>query len=116
VIFYLENTTVENGCTRVVPGTHLLPGTQALYFDKDERTKTSGILDQALPVPMPAGGMIAIDSTIIHGAGRNYTSNTRMSMTMGYHSVDELSDAENPKRALVSGERIYMGNDRKQGY
>src|SRR5947209_1500254 len=37
VLFYLEDTTLENGCTRVVPGTHLLlsgrPGTNV---EKDE--------------------------------------------------------------------------------
>ena len=32
-------------------------------------------------------------------------------MTVGYHSVDELSDVPNPKRVLVRGERIYRGND-----
>jgi hypothetical protein len=35
-----------------------------------------------------------------------------MSMTAGYHSVDELSNVENPKRVLVRGTRIYMGNDK----
>jgi len=34
-----------------------------------------------------------------------------MSLTAGYHSVDELSDVENPKRALVRGTRLYLGND-----
>jgi hypothetical protein len=34
-----------------------------------------------------------------------------MSMTVGYHSVDELSGMENPKRVLVRGQRIYLGND-----
>ena len=34
-----------------------------------------------------------------------------MSLTVGYHSVDELSDVVNPKRVLVRGNRIYKGND-----
>ena len=41
-----------------------------------------------------------------------------MSITLGYHSVDELLDVENEKRVLVRGERVYGGNDRgakKQG-
>lgn len=112
VIFYLVETTVENGCTFVIPGTHLLPGFPSNRLETDEKVIQSGILDQTVPVPMPAGGMLAIDSTVIHGAGRNFTSEDRMSMTVGYHSVDELSNAENPKRVLVCGERIYMGNDR----
>lgn len=111
ILFYLEETTVENGCTVVVPGTHLTPALRALYVGEDESLRAAGVLEQAVPVPMPAGGLLAIDSLILHGPGVNTTPRSRMSMTVGYHSVDELSDLENPKRVLVRGERIYMGND-----
>jgi phytanoyl-CoA hydroxylase len=111
VLFYLEETTVENGCTLVIPGTHLLPGRTSTSLADDEALSQSGVLEQAVPVPMPAGGLLAIDSLVMHSAGQNRTQGTRMSMTVGYHSVDELSDAENPKRVLVRGKRLYMGND-----
>src|SRR5437868_4543666 len=111
VLFYLEETTVENGCTHVIPGTHWLPGVTSLSLRQDEPIQRAGILDQAVPVPMPAGGLLAIDSFLMHGAGRNNTEGTRISMTVGYHSVDELSDVVNPKRVLVRGTRIYKGND-----
>ncbi len=111
ILFYLEETTVENGCTGIIPGSHLLlPGVQTSYVAEDARIAQSGLLEQIVPVPMPAGGLLALDSLVIHGPGVNTTPNTRMSMTVGYHSVDELSDVENPKRVLVRGERIYMGN------
>ena len=35
-------------------------------------------------------------------------------MTLGYHSVDEFSQSDNPNRVLVRGERIYGGNDHKR--
>ena len=112
VIFYLEEATVENGCTLVVPGTHFLPGARSLHnIDQEEWIRQSGLVEQAMPAPMPAGGLLAIDSTIFHSVGTNRTEGTRMSMTVGYHSVDELSDVDNPARWLVRGERIYMGND-----
>jgi hypothetical protein len=60
---------------------------------------------------MPQGGMLVTDGMIMHGVGQNLTDQTRTSMTMGYHSVDELSDINNPKRILVRGERPYGGND-----
>jgi phytanoyl-CoA hydroxylase len=108
VIFYLEESTVENGATLVVPGSHHFPGVNGkLYEEKWVRQ----LLEQAVPVPMPEGGMLVTDSMIMHGVGQNMTDQTRMSMTMGYHSVDELSDVENPKRILVRGERPYGGND-----
>lgn len=111
VLFYLEETTVENGCTLVVPGTHLFPWCDVPSLSEDEAICRSGLLDQAIPIPMPAGGLLAIDSLVMHSAGMNRTSGSRMSMTVGYHSVDELSDVENPKRVLVRGKRIYRGND-----
>jgi ectoine hydroxylase-related dioxygenase (phytanoyl-CoA dioxygenase family) len=111
VLFYLEETTVENGCTWVVPGSHLLPGRPGFSLAEDAEIRRAGILDQAVPVPMPAGGLLAIDSMIMHTAGNNTTPGSRMSLTAGYHSVDELSRAENPARILVRGERLYKGND-----
>ena len=107
VIFYLEETTVENGCTRVVPGSHHFPGVKGRLYDD---SVTRQLLEQAVPVPMPEGGMLVIDSMIMHGVGQNRTDGTRMSMTMGYHSVDEIADLENPHRMLVRGERPYDGN------
>ena len=107
VIFYLQETTVENGCTLVVPGSHHFPGVSGRLYDE---ARTRHLLDQALPVPMPEGGMLVIDSMIMHGVGQNQTEGTRMSMTVGYHSVDEIADLENPHRMLVRGERPYDGN------
>jgi len=113
VIFYLEETTLENGCTHVVPGSHLQPGVSVLHnLQQEEKIHQAGFLNQAIPVPMPAGGMLAIDSLVFHRIGENVTRQTRMSMTVGYHSADELLSDVQPKRWLVQGERIYMGNDK----
>jgi phytanoyl-CoA hydroxylase len=101
---------VENGCTVIVPGSHLMPGLPSHHPEKDSRM--ASILDQVVPVPMPAGGMVVIDSLVVHGAGPNHTPGTRMSMTAGYHAVDELAGVPDPRRVLVRGERPYMGNDR----
>jgi ectoine hydroxylase-related dioxygenase (phytanoyl-CoA dioxygenase family) len=112
VIFYLEETTVENGCTLVLPGSHLLPTSDKASFEHNEWLQETRLREQLVPVPMPKGGMLVVDSMIIHTGGVNRSDSTRMSMTAGYHSVDELMDSENPKRVLVRGEHIYDGNDR----
>ena len=109
VIFYLEETNLDNGCTQIVPGTHHLPGISGSLFDTDW---AQDLNNQILPVPMPKGGMLVIDSMLVHGPGDNKTEDTRMSMTMGYHSVDEINDVPNPKRLVVRGEGLYIGNDR----
>ena len=109
VIYYLEESTVENGATLVVPGSHHFPGIEGRLYDE---TWAKMLLEQAVPVPMPEGGMLITDSMIMHGVGQNRTDQNRTSMTMGYHSVDELADIENPKRILVRGDRPYGGNDK----
>ena len=111
VLFYLEETTIENGCTLLVPGSHHFPGVTGKIGDDPW---TQSIADQAVPLPVPAGTMLVIDSMVMHRAGQNTTDDTRMSMTIGYHSVDELSDVPNPKRILVRGEGIYSGNDQRK--
>jgi ectoine hydroxylase-related dioxygenase (phytanoyl-CoA dioxygenase family) len=108
VLVYLEDTNLENGCTRVVPGSHHLPAFADLRDDVLREIAAS----QIIPLPMPAGGLLAIDSTLIHSAGINHTDSTRMSMTLGYHGVDELDAQDNPKKVLVRGTRPYRGNDK----
>lgn len=110
VLIYLEETNLENGCTRVVPGSHHLPA----FAHFTDETLQQIAANQTIPLPMPAGGLLAIDSMIIHSAGINRTERTRMSMTLGYHSADELAPEGNPKKVLVRGERPYRGNDRQQ--
>jgi ectoine hydroxylase-related dioxygenase (phytanoyl-CoA dioxygenase family) len=111
VIVYLEETNLENGCTRLVPGTHLLPGVEENSLQRDPNVNASRLVDQAVAVPMPAGGLLAIDSMTYHTAGENRTDGTRMNLTLGYHSADELAGYENPRRALLRGTRLYRGND-----
>ena len=113
-ILYLEDTNLENGCTQIVPGSHLLPGLDLLHKVEEEQwVAESNLLSQAIPVPMSAGDILLMDGLVFHRIGPNYTQNTRMSMTLGYHSADELRPEEDPTRIIVSGTRTYRGNDRK---
>ncbi len=112
VIHYLEETTLDNGCTQVIPGTHLLPGGPRLHhLEEEDWIAEARVTGQAVPVPMPAGGLLAIDSLIFHRIGPNRTSGTRTSMTIGYRSADELAGPPDGKTVVVRGERIYTGND-----
>ncbi|HZI20635.1 MAG TPA: phytanoyl-CoA dioxygenase family protein [Pyrinomonadaceae bacterium] len=114
-IIYLEESTVENGCTRIIPGSHFLPfvGTPNNGGTwMDEHSVYADLLNQALPIPMPRGGVLIFDSLAFHSAGVNTTEGTRLSLTLAYHSVDELTGAQyDSTRLLVRGERLYRGND-----
>jgi ectoine hydroxylase-related dioxygenase (phytanoyl-CoA dioxygenase family) len=110
VLFYLEDAPLERGCTHVVPGSHKLRyvprGAQGVGAFEQE-----GIMRQAVPVPCAAGDMLMINSLILHCVGRNTTSESRMSMTVGYHDADELYPMGNDKCVLVRGKAAYEGND-----
>lgn len=108
ILIYLEDTNLENGCTCLVPGSHLLPAFRDASNDETLRIS----LSQTVPVPMPSGGLLAMDGMTLHAAGQNQTENTRMGITLSYHSVDEFSLPDDEKRVLVRGERAYKGNDR----
>ena len=112
ILFYLEETNLENGCTQIIPGSHLLPNVApGLKAEADPWWIASGLLEQRISLPMPAGGLLAIDSMLLHAAGRNRTAGTRMTLTAGYHVVDHHAGGWDPKREVICGERVYRGND-----
>lgn len=100
VLIYLEEATSERGATQVVPGSHLLPfpdepdapvrGQSSTWAAAHEQY--DHIRRQALPVPMPAGGILFIDSLLFHSVGINETPGTRLSLSFACHSVDENRD------------------------
>lgn len=65
----LEDQTRENGCTVVVPGSHL----SGKYVDQSA-------FETALPLEAKAGDMVIWDSRIWHGALENVSGGTRWSM------------------------------------
>lgn len=113
-VVYLEDADVENGCTLVIPGSHLWAGNtrpvNGGYFLED--TPYASIADQAVPVPMGAGDVLLFDGQIFHGVGQNTSERTRTSVALGYHSVDQLApDHHKDKLLVVRGDDVYRGND-----
>lgn len=113
VLIYLEEATSERGATQVVPGSHLLP------FPDEPDAPVRGQLStwaaahaqydhvrrQALPVPMPAGGILLIDSLLFHSVGISETPGTRLSLSFACHSVDENRDTVRGERLQLYGKR-----------
>lgn len=115
---YLQDATIDNGATRLIPGSHELPyvgipqvdGGGTWFSDHEEYR---GLEDQALSVPMPEGSVLLFNGLVFHGVGANRTGASRTSMTLGFRAADEL-DAypDNQRQIIVAGEHIYRGNDR----
>jgi hypothetical protein len=87
----LEESSVENGCLRVVPGSHqgkiLHPH---LHEDREDLTLTQRMADgtfderQAVDIELQAGQMSLHDVYMIHGAARNVSSKRRTGVALRY--------------------------------
>lgn len=114
---YLEDSTIENGATRIIPGSHEMPYVGVPQADGGgtwmaDHEEYDGLEDQAVSVPMSEGSVLLFNGLVFHGVGKNLSGKPRMSMTFGYRSADELEAAPDQKRQqLVRGEWLYRGND-----
>ena len=68
----LDDYTLNNGATVVIPRSHLWGGERL-----PERS-------EAEPVIMPAGSVVYFLGTLWHGGGKNTSENTRLAMTVQY--------------------------------
>lgn len=86
----LDEATTENGCLRVVPGSHLagcLPGTDdgapAGQFLQGPRTLDGG-LQKVLAVPV--GTLVFFHPPIVHGSRANQSRPPRRAIVLTYQS------------------------------
>jgi phytanoyl-CoA hydroxylase len=108
-LIYLEESTMENGCIRIVPGSHNRPfrtprrGTESF--------RESAHYFRSVPLPMPRGGVILFNDCCFHGSDVNRTAGSRRSMTLAYRAHDSHDVLkEDPEKLLVRGERAYSGH------
>jgi len=69
----LDDFTRENGCTRLVPGSHARLWTG----DPDAIARAEA---EAIPIEAPAGSLIAYDGAVWHAGSRNRTDRPRRSL------------------------------------
>jgi len=92
-MIYLTNTRVENGCLRVIPGSHRRD--HALHhLDTAHSQGMQGYSDPANPayadhpdqlaVPVQAGDVLIGDARLIHGAFANRTDEERPLLTLWF--------------------------------
>ena len=109
-LIYLEESTIENGCVRIVPGSHHRPFRQQRRYPGGD-FHTHALYYHALPVPMPRGGILLFNDSCFHGADVNRSPHSRRSMTLGYRAHDAHDVAkEDPEKVLVRGEHTYTGH------
>lgn len=93
--YYLDDTTVENGCLRVIPGTHLrridlhdklLTHDEGAPFVPPDHLMFDDQPD-AVDVPVEAGSLVMGDARLLHAAYGNQTP-VRRPLLLGWYLFD----------------------------
>ena len=93
----VDPSTQENGCLRVVPGSHLTgrivehsrnPGRHGSWTQVDE--------SRAVDLVIPAGTVVLFSANLLHGAYDNHSNRTRYS-TAWHYMPEELNPDRFPK-------------------
>src|SRR5690606_17304627 len=72
VLWALDDFTIDNGATRLLPASHHSPNIPTKdYFEKN-----------AISLICPAGSLVVMNARIVHSTGYNYTQKYRHALTM----------------------------------
>ena len=102
----LDDSTRENGCMQVIPGSHLRGGfSRYRPVDKEGNTFHAEIedldLSQAVAFELKRGECSLHDGRIVHGADANTSDRRRLGYTMRYLSAElHVSPEANPDHRL----------------
>ncbi|MEQ8966634.1 MAG: phytanoyl-CoA dioxygenase family protein [Azospirillaceae bacterium] len=94
-MYYLTDTTRENGCLRAIPGSHRrrhpMHDRLARAHGEDMAKMTDpddpafGALEGEVDVPVAAGDLVIGDARLLHGAHANRSGAERTLLTLWYH-------------------------------
>ena len=82
---HLDDTDLENGCLRVVPGSHRLGPLEATGPSHTLETP----LDEGTPLPAAAGDVLLFNYLTIHGSGVNASARTRRNVLFQYRDPED---------------------------
>ncbi|MFT5289077.1 MAG: phytanoyl-CoA hydroxylase, partial [Planctomycetota bacterium] len=89
----LDDSTLENGCMRFVPGTHLekeLRGHEAAAGDRDKShtlvARVDENCDEIRPVPIRRGDVTVHHERVLHGSGGNNTDGWRRAYILAFRA------------------------------
>lgn len=97
----IDDASEENGCVWAIPGSHklgLIP-----HVKRELQVEESRIdLNKAVPVPVPAGGLLIFHSLVLHMSQKNESDKTRWAIICDYDCLPNPSieldfDQEKPE-------------------
>ena len=104
LIYYLQDTTPENGCLRVVPGSHLWS-----HEKRHAQPENSDLRADEIDVSIKAGSLFIGDRRIMHATHANMSSVWRTCLTIAYApTFDNLPESI---KALIVRNRCLPPQD-----
>ncbi len=94
LMIYLTDTTPDNGCLRLLPGTHRnrhpLHSADAAHGDELSRVRNPEDplykhMDGSVDIPVIAGDVVVGDARLLHGAHANQSEHERSLLTLWFH-------------------------------
>ena len=111
----LDDSTLENGCLHLVPGSHrwnLLPKVELTGQKKEDMDSIKSVMSAAQlaefkPVPMflKAGEASFHHSLTLHGSYANNSERSRRSLVLNYMKADTVSNSDQP--LMPGGQRMW---------
>jgi ectoine hydroxylase-related dioxygenase (phytanoyl-CoA dioxygenase family) len=104
LIYYLQDTTPQNGCLRVVPGSH-----KWSHEKRHTQPEDAAMRKDEIDVPIKAGDLFIGDRRIMHATHANKSILWRTCLTIAYAPLfDELED---PIKALIVKNRCLPSQE-----
>jgi ectoine hydroxylase-related dioxygenase (phytanoyl-CoA dioxygenase family) len=94
----IDDSTLENGCMRFVPGSHLLPlrPHRPLKGDRGEShtllTDVDPAQDEIRPVPIRRGDVTVHNERVLHGSGGNRTGGWRRAYVVAFRARETVAE------------------------
>lgn len=118
LMYYLHDTRRENGCLRVVPGSHnrynplhevlTAPRGDLVGATQTERPEFENRPDE-VDVPVRAGDVVIADARLLHSAHENATEDARTLITLWYQP--DMAGLPEPIQAQMAAKRQVPGDD-----
>lgn len=100
----IHGASEENGCVWAIPSSHklgLIPHVKAELQVEESRID----LDKAIPVPVPAGGLLIFHSLVLHSSQKNESDQPRWAIICDYDCVPNPAIDGNRDGATPEGLR-----------
>jgi hypothetical protein len=86
-ILFLDDSTIENGCLEVLPGSHKNGEASRKPIDgfgANEMDEGAVDASQLIPLEVPAGSVVYFGSLLVHASGPNRTGRDRRALLYSY--------------------------------